>query len=311
MIAQGRERKSDEKEPPWTVACRDAHLAEVIGDDGKPLDSWSAMKAIGVQGVEASVMIEGFACTGLASSDQPYALADDAGIRRLMDDLGRHKLEITAFCLHNQYDARPDEEVAFTIKCAQIAEKMGVPAIRVDIVPRKYKLEDPAFLENAIRCMKAVVDGTKGLKVRFGVENHGHGTNNPEILRPLFKGVGSDRFGLTLDTGNFYWYGWPLDELYKLYDEFAATACHTHCKSIKYPEDKRNERRPIGWEYGQYNCPIDRGDIDFKKVAAILRKNNYRGDLCIENESLGKFDKAERGKVLKKEADLLHEIARM
>ena len=64
----------------------------------------------------------------------------------------------------------------------------------------------------------------------------------------------------------------------------------------------------MGWEYGRYCCPIHEGDIDFGKVAAILRRADYRGDLCIENESLGKYPEAERADVVKKEAALLRAL---
>ncbi len=309
MTGLGKAADGSAKGSAWTIACRDAHLREVRDAKGKVLDTWPAMKAIKVEGVEAYVNFENYSCDVLIADGKAYSVADKAGIARLAGDLKSEKLKISAFCLHNQFDVRPEEEIKFTIKVSEIAAEMGIGAIRVDIVPRKFKAEDKAFLELAIDCMKKVVAGTKDLPVRYGVENHGHATNKPEFLRPLFGGVGSERFGLTLDTANFYWYGWPLDELYRIYDEFAATACHTHCKSVNYPEEKRNEQRPIGWEYGKYNCPVYKGDIDFKKVAAILKKNRYRGSLCIENESLGKFDEAERGEVLKKEAAMLRDVA--
>ncbi len=80
---------------------------------------------------------------------------------------------------------------------------------------------------------------------------------------------------------------------------------HTHCKSIRYPDDKKNVRRDIGWEYGKYNCPIYEGDLDFKRIVKILRKANYRGDLCVEDESLGKYPENEQADILRKEIALL------
>ncbi|HNT36285.1 MAG TPA: hypothetical protein PKH07_14970, partial [bacterium] len=69
--------------------------------------------------------------------------------------------------------------------------------------------------------------------------------------------------------------------------------------------DKQNIRREIGWEYGKYCSPIYEGDIDFKKVVAILQAAEYFGDYCIENESLSRFPQEERGAILKKEAEFL------
>ena len=100
----------------------------------------------------------------------------------------------------------------------------------------------------------------------------------------------------------------PLDKLYGIFERFAPKAFHTHCKSIRYPEDRKNVQRPMGWEYGKYCCPIYEGDIDFQRVTAILRRADYRGDLCIEDESLGKFPESERADVVKKEVDLLRNL---
>ena len=53
------------------------------------------------------------------------------------------------------------------------------------------------------------------------------------------------------------------------------------------------------------------GESAFKQVARILRQGSYRGDLCIENESLTRFPKKQKRVILKQEADLLKQIARL
>ena len=40
----------------------------------------------------------------------------------------------------------------------------------------------------------------------------------------------------------------------------------------------------------KYVCPIPEGDLDMAKIVGLLKKGGYRNDLCIEDESLGKFD---------------------
>lgn len=285
----------------WRIACRDAHLKETGA-----ADCWAAFKAIQADGLEVDVDGEG-ACSSLFGPAK-YGISTPEDVERLGKALAEHKAVITAFCMHNRFDERPDEEVKMVVKVAQAARKLHVPAIRLDVVPRKIK--DDSFLPFAIDIGKRVVRETEDIDVRFGVENHGGTTNRPDFLRPFLKGVGSDRFGLTLDTANFYWFGHPLPELYRIYDEFADAVCHTHCKNIRYPESEREKKRPTGWEYGKYNCPVYEGDIDFKRVASILQKHNYKGDLCIENESLGKFPEGERGRVLAREVQHLREVSR-
>jgi len=67
----------------------------------------------------------------------------------------------------------------------------------------------------------------------------------------------------------------------------------------------REQQRPIGYEYGRYVCPIPDGDIDHRVVVGILRDAGYDGDLCIEDESLGKFAPDERWRVLQRDAEHL------
>ena len=82
---------------------------------------------------------------------------------------------------------------------------------------------------------------------------------------------------------------------------FAPSIRHTHCKSIRYPEGEREKRRSMGWEYGKYTCPVYEGDIDCRRLVKILRAAGYANDLCVEDESLGKFPASERREVLAKE----------
>ena len=295
---------SSTKKPPrpsWIIACRDAHLSEV----GEP-DAFAALETIGAGGVEVTVKLD-LSCPYLFDPKKKYSIADKQGVKQLADAAAAHKVKITAFCLANHFDERPDDEVVFVTRVTRVAAQLGVPAIRLDVVSRKLKGE--AFLEFAVAIGRRIIQATDKMPVRFGVENHGHTTNRPDFLRPLFAGVASERVGLTLDTANFYWYGHPLEKLYEIYREFASAACHTHCKSIHYPSDQRNRKRAIGWEYGKYCCPVYEGDIDFAQVARILSQGGYRGDLCIENESLKRFPKEQRGEILKKEIQFLQRAA--
>jgi sugar phosphate isomerase/epimerase len=144
------------------------------------------------------------------------------------------------------------------------------------------------------RGVHRVLDGTRGSRVGLAIENHGTQGNDPDFLEGLFKAVGSKRLGLTMDVGNFYWAGYPIDEVYDILRRLAPHAMHTHIKNIRYPEDIRNTRRQPGFEYGRYVCPIPEGDLDIRKIAGFLRDAGYHNDLCIEDESLGKFDQATR-----------------
>ncbi|MCX6630080.1 MAG: sugar phosphate isomerase/epimerase [Candidatus Solibacter sp.] len=281
----------------WPVGCRDLHLKVA----GKP-DSWSCMKALGAEGTEVCAELN-LSCPNLFHPQRKYTVATAEGIRALKDDLAASGCRITAFMMANRLDERLEQELESARGLVNAAQQLGADVIRIDVVPSK--LSGDQFLPFAVDACKRLCAIAEGTPIRFGVENHGKITNNPEFLEKLFDGVGSDKLGLTLDCANFYWWGHPVDDLYPIYKKFAPRVVHTHCKSIRYPEDKKNIRREIGWEYGKYNCPIYEGDLNFKRIVKILRKANYRGDLCVEDESLGKYPQNEQADVLRKEIALL------
>ena len=285
----------------WPVGCRDLHLKIA----GQP-DSWSCMKALGAQCTEANIGMN-LDCVSLFHPRGKYTLATDDGIRALKDDLAASGCRISAFMMSNRLDEQLDKELEWTRKLVPAAQALGVEIIRIDVVPRK--LEGDKFLSFAIAACKRLCEIAEGTPIRYGVENHGKITNDPQFLEKLFDGVGSPKLGLTLDCANFYWWGHPVNDLYPIYEKFAPRVVHTHCKSIRYPEDKKNIRRDIGWEYAKYACPIYEGDIDFARIIKILRKADYRGDLCVEDESLGKYPASEQADVVRKEIALLKKLA--
>lgn len=292
-LAAGRRR--------WRVACRDVHLKAT----GKP-DCWTAAQALGVDGLEVAVNEE-LVCTSLFHPDRKYGLATAAGVARLRADLRAHGLAVTAFCMSNRLDERLELEVAWMQKLVVAAKSLRVPAIRIDVVPRVVARDQ--FLPFAVRACQRLVEQVAGTSIRLGIENHGTTTNDPAFLEPLFKSVGSAQLGLTLDACNLYWFGHPLRDLYGICERFAGRVVHTHCKNIRYPEDQRNQRRAIGWEYERYACPVNEGDIDYRRVADILRRTHYRGDLCLENECLGHYPKEQHAGLLAQEVAFLRSVA--
>ena len=292
----GRMAPAAEGKAPLTLACGDATLRHV-----QAVDCWAALKAIGAAGIEANISPD-LSFPRLFHPTRKYSAATPEDLATLKADMQASGCKITAFLMGTRFDVQPEQQVAWVIQAAQAAQALGVPAIRIDVANHKPTAE--GFLQATVETLKKVLAGSESTGLVFGVENHGRTTNGPEFLDALFAGVGSNRLGLTLDTGNFYWFGHPLSKLYDLYAKFAPRVFHTHCKSIKYPADQRETQRPIGWKYGEFNCPIDQGDIDFHRVVKILRNAGYHNDLCIEDESLGKLPEADRAAALTKEIQL-------
>jgi sugar phosphate isomerase/epimerase len=285
------------------VAVRDGSFAQAGYDNGL-----QALRALGVSTVEVAINREG--AVRSLTTNQELFLTTEADLARFEEELTQNGLRVCALlCAQNlnaPEGAERDGHIAWAVQAVRAAEALAAPAVRVDsYMSRQNELP----LEERIAIYAAGVDqvleATEGSPVALGIENHGPQGNDPAWMRGVLEEVGDPRVGVTLDVGNWYWYGHPLSRLYDLYREFGPHVKATHVKNIRYPADQREVQRPIGWEYGRYCCPLDEGDIDLKRVAAILRESGYDGAFTIEDESIGKFPEAERAAVLKRDVDHL------
>jgi len=218
--------------------------------------------------------------------------------------LSAHGVRVCAFLMGNDFAGEEfEQEVDALVRTCEAAERLGVPAVRVDMVLRGEGRNEGWFVRRCKEAVRTALAATS--RVCIGVENHGLTSNNPEFLDRLFDEVDEARFGLTLDTGNFYWYGHPLEAVYGLVERYSGRVCHTHLKNISYPEELREVQRGADRCYAEHVCPIYCGDIDYGRVVSILRGAGYEGDLTVEDESLGKYPPAEQARVLEKDVEYL------
>jgi sugar phosphate isomerase/epimerase len=219
--------------------------------------------------------------------------ADRAALQQQAQDNG---VTISALCMGNNFNAEDKPgEIAWAVRTVQAAQELGAPVVRIDAIMSGEKhlpLEERQRL--VAQSIRAILDATADIEVDLGIENHGYQGNDPEFLTGLLLDVDSDRLGLTLDSGNFYWRGWPLSRVYEIFEQFAPVVKHTHIKNIAYPPEIRETQREMGYEYGKYVSPIHEGDIDHTRYFAALRKAGYDRDLCLEDESLGKYTPEQR-----------------
>lgn len=223
-------------------------------------------------------------------------LSDPADFAALQAQVEEQGVKIAALCMANNFNADDkDFEVAWAVRTAEAAQKLGVPAIRIDaIMHGEQDLPLAARQKLVADMIQRILAGSATTGVEFGIENHGFQGNDPEFLSGLLEMVGSERLGLTLDSGNFYWRGWALSRTYEIFEQFAPFVKHTHIKNIKYPPELREVQREMGYEYGKYVSPIHEGDIDHTRYFQALKKAGYDRDLCLEDESLGKYSLEER-----------------
>lgn len=287
------------------VAVRDAMIPVVSGQT-----FFEALRELGIASFELGLNPN---CNPLTiqneDSAEPFSLADETNTARFQARLEKEGASVCAVLLGTDFSGpNAQEHVQWAVRAVHAAQQLGAPAVRLDPLTSNRDLSMPQIRDNFVRCVGQVLEQTADSGVDLGIENHGAVGNDPEFLDGIFERVDDPRLGMTLDTGNFYWSGLPLQELYGVIEHFAPRAKHTHIKSIAYPAEMREARRAIGFEYGRYCAPIDAGDLDIARIVRTLRDAGYTRPLCIENESLSKFPEEERAAVLKREIALLREL---
>ena len=300
-------RQPATKEPaPMYLSIRDALLPgagfSTIGE---------GLRKLGLSAVEISVARD-MTVPAIEPVDgkTQFVLDSPVATKAYADYASECGVRIAALLTMNKFGGDDnDEQVEWVTRTVRAADALGVEAVRIDSImigERERPLEERVAVFTD--CVKRVLAATDGLNVDIGVENHGWGGNDPAFLDAVLERVASDRFGVTLDTGNFYWRGHPLDAVYAVMERLAPVTKHTHVKAIKYPEEIRNQERECGFQYGTYVCPIAEGDIDHARVIQWLKAAGYDRDFCLEDESLGKFPQQERAAVLAKDVQYCKEL---
>src|SRR5690606_11638926 len=199
-------------------------------------------------------------------------------------------LDLMGFSTHQTF-VSPDAEVrkkniAHTTKCLEMAYQLGIPTIRVNtgrwgtskdfnelmqnkgIEPRLEGYTDDDGYQWVIESFEELVPIAEKLGVILGLENHwGLGRTADGVLK-VVRSVDSPWLQVTLDTGNF---------LENQYEQFAALA----------PLAVLVQAKTYFGGGTWYTL-----DIDYDRVAAILKKHHYRGYLSLEFEGKEEFSTA-------------------
>lgn len=195
-------------------------------------------------------------------------------------------LDLCGFSTHQGF-LSPDEAVRkknidHTIKCIELAYALGIPTIRVNTgtwgtskdfnelmknrgiepVLKGYTEEDGFkwVIDSFGQCLKTA----EKCGVILGLENHWGLGRTPEGVLRIVKAIDSPWLQVTLDTGNFF------EDPYDKLEMLAPRTCLVQAKTY----------------YGGgtwYTL-----DLDYDRIAALLRKHKYRGYVSLEFE--GKDD---------------------
>lgn len=265
----------------------------------------AGLKHLGVDAVELELRPD-FTVRAM-DSDEWVALDSDASASAYAAHL--QSLGIRPCCFLTARDwsvGEMHENIQWVARSIELAGILGMSSVRIDsAMSRERDLPFDERVALFVEGLGGALDRTAGSKVALGIENHGYQGNNLAFLLNIFQAVNSERLGSTMDTGNFYWRGYPLSEVFGILKILAPYAKHTHLKNIQYPECVREDIREAGWKYGVYVAPLDEGDIDHGRVLPLLKVAGYTGDICIEDESLGHYaTPQERVRVL--ERDVAH-----
>ena len=207
-------------------------------------------------------------------------------LQKLKQRAFRRGIDLCGFSTHQTF-VSPDKEVrqknvAHTIHCIELAYRLGIPTLRVNtgrwgtakdfdelmankgIEPRLPGVSDDTGFGWVIDGLQQCLAKAEECGVVLGLENHwGLGRTAAGVNR-VVDAVNSPWLQITLDTGNF------LEEMYEQMDAIAPRAVLVQAKTY----------------YGGgtwYTL-----DLDYPKIAGILRKHNYQGYVSLEFE--GKED---------------------
>ena len=234
-------------------------------------------------------VIDKSAALGVEGVDILHRQMDSEDITYLQK-LKRHAfingIDLIALSIHQDFvDPEPNvrqEQIDHTIKCINLAHEMGIPCIRLNsgrwntiksfndlMAARGLEPILPGHTESdgfqwCIDSIEKCLVHAERKGVILALENHWGLTRTPEGLLRILNAIHSPWFGALLDTGNF------LENPYDKLEKIAPKAVFVQAKTYQG-----------GGEW--YTL-----DLDYHRIATILKKVRYQGYVSLEFE--GKAD---------------------
>jgi sugar phosphate isomerase/epimerase len=178
------------------------------------------------------------------------------------------------------------QNVAKTVASIELAYELGIPTVRVNtgrwctsanfdalmanrgIEPPLPGYTDDDALPWVVGALEECIPAAERCGVVMGLENHWGLARSAEGVRRIVQAVNSPWLGVTMDTGNF------LEDIYEQLAAIAPLATFVHAKTYYGGGD---------W----YEL-----DLDYGRIAAILRGVGYRGWVSLEFEGKEPSDTA-------------------
>jgi len=191
-------------------------------------------------------------------------------------------LDLCGFSTHQGFVSPSKEErqrnIDHTLHCIEMAYALGIPTIRINtgrwgtikdfdelmkargIEPRLEGYTDDDGFGWVIESIEKLLPKAEQCGVVLGLENHWGLGRTPEGVMRIVNAIDSPWLAVTLDTGNFL--EDPYDRLEQLADRAILVQAKTYFGGGKW-----------------YTL-----DLDYPRIATMLKKHNYRGYVSLEFE---------------------------
>ncbi|MCM8777551.1 MAG: sugar phosphate isomerase/epimerase [Candidatus Omnitrophica bacterium] len=154
----------------------------------------------------------------------------------------------------------------------KMVKDLGFNQLRIDGGWPKEGVDEKNYKDTIIKGVSAVTEIAEKEGVYLALDNHGVVTNNYILLLDVLQTIKSKYLGTNLDTMNYRWYGYKVDELLDIYKKVAPYVLHTHLKD------------GIGTGEAYKGTVLGEGEIPLKDAIKTLKENGYNGVWCAEYE---------------------------
>lgn len=211
---------------------------------------------------------------------------DNAYLQRLKRRAFVNGLALCGFSTHQGFlspdKAERQKNIDHTIHCIELAYQLGIPTMRVntgtwrtsknfDELMKNRGIEPPikGYTDEdgfgwVIDSLGKCLDAAQRCGVLLGLENHWGLGRTPEGVLRVVNAINSPWLQVTMDTGNF------LEDPYERLELLAPKTILVQAKT---------------YQGGGLWYTLE---LDYERIAAMLRKHNYRGYVSLEFE--GKAD---------------------
>jgi len=165
-----------------------------------------------------------------------------------------------------------DKQVWMVGEMCKIVKDLGFNQLRIDGGWPKEGVEEKNYRDLVLKGVSKVTEIAEREGVYLALDNHGSVTNNHILLLDILKTINSKHLGTNLDTMNYRWYGYRVDELKDIYRQVAPYTLHTHLKDGT--GTKKNYKGTV----------LGEGEIPIKDAISILKDAGYKGVWCVEYE---------------------------